>query len=138
MITPNSSFPVFIVADLDTAKSFYTGHFDFQLAFANEWYLHLVSSNGVQLGFLLPDQPSQPEIFHQAHNGGGVIFTMEVDDADAAYTEARQANLDIVLDIRSEDWGQRHFIVLDPNGVHLDIVQAIQPSDEYQAGYASD
>ena len=135
MITLNSSFPVFIVDRIDQAQAFYTGHFDFQVAFANEWYLHLVSAAGVQVGFMLPNQPTQPEIFHQAHNGSGVIFSVEVDDADAAYAEAKQASLDIVLDIRSEDWGQRHFSIRDPNGVHVDIVQAIQPSDEYQAGY---
>ncbi len=138
MISPNSSFPVFIVANLDAAKAFYTGHFDFQVAFANEWYLHLVSGSGVQLGFMLPGQPTQPEIFHQSHNGAGVIFSMEVNDADAAYAEASQAGLDIALDLRSEDWGQRHFSLRDPNGVYLDIVQAIEPGEEYQAGYESD
>lgn len=135
MIRPNSSFPVFTVKDLDAAKSFYTLQLDFGVAFENEWYLHLVSETGVQLGFLLPDLVSQPEIFHQAYSGSGVIFSLEVDDADAAYAFAQQQTLDIVLELRSEEWGQRHFCIRDPNGIYLDIVQAIAPTEEYQQGY---
>ena len=135
MIEPKSAFSVFIVRDLEAAKAFYTEVFDFAVAFSNEWYLHLVSESGIQVGFLLPDQPTQPPIFRQPYSGSGVIFSLEVDDADAAYATAQAMSLKIVLELRSEDWGQRHFSIEDPNGVHLDIVQAIEPSEEYQDGY---
>ncbi len=135
MIQPANSFPVFIVANLQSAKTFYTEHLGFGVAFENDWYLHLVSESGVQLGFLLPDQPTQPEMFHQAYSGSGAIFSIEVDDADAAYAFARNQSLNIVLELRSEDWGQRHFCIEDPNGVYLDIVQAIAPTDAYEQGY---
>ncbi len=135
MINPSSSFPVFIVNDLDSAKVFYTTHFGFGVAFKNEWYLHLVSESGVQIGFLLPDQPTQPEIFHQLYDGNGAIFSLEVEDADVAFIEAKEKSLNIALELRSEGWGQRHFCVKDPNGLYLDIVQAIEPTKEYQQGY---
>ena len=127
MIRPQSSFPVFTVSDLEAARSFYTDSLGFGVAFENEWYLHLVSEAGIQLGFLLPNQPTQPDIFHEAYSGSGVIFSLEVEDADAAYADAQKYSLDIVLDLRSEDWGQRHFCLKDPNGLYLDIVQAIAP-----------
>lgn len=135
MIQPNSSFPVFIVQSLDAAKDFYTRHFSFGPAFENEWYLHLVSETGIQIGFMLPEQPTQPAIFHAAHAGPGVIFSLEIDNVDQAYSYAQAQNLKIVLDLRSEDWGQRHFSVQDPNGVYLDVVQAIAPTEAYQEGY---
>ncbi len=135
MISADSSFPVFIVADLQKAKAFYSDHFAFSVAFENEWYLHLVSGSGIQIGFMLPDQPTQPAFFHPAYAGRGVIFSLEVKDVDAAYAQAREASLNIVLDLRSEDWGQRHFCVEDPNGIHLDVVQAIAPTAEYEEGY---
>lgn len=135
MIQLNSSFPVFIINSISDAKEFYVSNFDFQVAFENEWYLHLVSTSGVQVGFMLPNQPTQPQIFHESHNGSGVIFSVEVNDADSAYSEAQEKGLNIVLDLRSEDWGQRHFSVKDPNGIYLDIVQAIEPTEEYQSGY---
>ena len=135
MISPNNSFPVFIVQSLNAAKTFYSNYLGFSAAFENEWYLHLVSESGVQIGFLLPDQPTQPDIFQQSYAGNGVIFSLEVDDADSAYAEARENSLNIVLELRSEDWGQRHFCIKDPNGVHIDVVQAIKPTEEYQQGY---
>ncbi len=135
MISTNSSFPVFIVSDIGKAKVFYTEHFDFRIAFENEWYLHLVSASGIQIGFMLPDQPTQPAMFHPVYEGRGVIFSLEVEDVDAAYTEAREHHLKVVLDLRSEEWGQRHFCIEDPNGIHLDVVQEIAPTAEYEGSY---
>ena len=138
MIEARSSFPVFIVTDLIAAKSFYTENLGFDVAFANEWYVHLVSKSGVQVGFMLPEQPSQPPIFQKPYPGEGVIFSLEVEDADAAFAAAKSRSLHIVLELRSEDWGQRHFCIQDPNGVHLDIVQAIEPAEEYRDDYGSE
>lgn len=135
MIHPNSAFPVFVVKRLDKAKTFYGDHFAFKAVFQNEWYLHLASQSGIQIGFMLPNQATQPDIFHALHGGDGVIFSLEVNDADSAYAHAKSRSLDIVLELRSEDWGQRHFSVRDPNGIYVDIVQATEPSEEYQEGY---
>lgn len=120
MIEPKSSFPAFIVKDLDVAKSFYTENLGFDVVFAGDWYIHLVSKSGVQVGFLLPDQPTQPPTFHRPYSGERVIFSLEVEDADAAYAAAKSKSLKIVLELRSEDWGQRHFCIQDPNGVHAE------------------
>ncbi len=138
MITASSAFPVFIVENLDEAKSFYSTYFGFGIAFENEWYLHLVSESGIQVGFMLPNQPTQPEIFHKAHDGNGIIFSLEVDDADSAYSEAQKNSLDVVLELRFEDWGQYHFCLIDPNGIYLDIVQSTEPTEEYKQGYKTE
>ena len=135
MINPTSSFSVLIVNNLDNAKSFYVNNFGFNVAFQNEWYLHLVSESGIQIAFMLPNQPTQPEIFRIKTNGNGFIFSLEVDDADQAYSQAINNSLDIVLDLRSEEWGQRHFVLKDPNGVYVDIVQSTEPTEEYKSGY---
>ena len=138
MINPISSFTVYTVENLAAAKAFYSDNFGFAVAFENEWYLHLVSEAGIQVGFLLPDQPTQPPFFQKPYNGAGVIFSFEVDDADAAYAEATANALNIVLPLQSEDWGQRHFCVEDPNGIHIDILEATEPTEEYQEGYVQD
>ncbi len=137
MIEPKSSFPVFIVKDLEAAKSFYTENLGFDVVFSGDWYIHLVSMTGVQVGFMLPDQPTQPPIFQKPHSGEGVIFSLEVEDADAAFAVAKSKLLNISLELRSEDWGQRHFCIQDPNGVYLDIVQSFEPTEEYQSDYVS-
>ena len=136
MITPKSSFPVFIVEDLNAAQTFYSSHFGFNVAFENEWYLHLVSETGVQIGFMLPEQPTQPAIFHHAYPGKGVIFSIEVENAEEAYGHARAHRLNVVLDLRAEDWGQKHFSVEDPNGLYIDVVETIEATEEYASGYS--
>ena len=138
MITPKSSFPVYIVKNLIEAKAFYSRYLGFSVAFENDWYLHLISESGVQIGFMLPDQPTQPPFFHQAHDGSGVIFSLEVDNAESAYQEAQSHSLEIVHDLVAEEWGQYHFVIKDPNGLFLDIVQSIEPTEEYQDGYQPD
>jgi len=138
MIELKSSFPVFTVKDLDAATTFYTENLGFDVVFSGDWYIHLVSKSGVQVGFLLPDQPTQPPIFQKPYCGEGVIFSLEVEDADSAFEVAKSKSLDIVLELRSEDWGQRHFCIQDPNGVYLDIVQSFEPTEEYQDDYVSE
>ena len=138
MISPNSSFAVYIVENLQKAKIYYTQHFGFNLAFENEWYLHLVSESGIQIGFMLANQPTQPDIFQGVYSGEGVIFSLEVDSADKAYSYATSQDLEVALDLRSEEWGQKLFCLKDPNGIYLDIVQAVEPTEEYLNGYTND
>ncbi len=35
-----------------------------------------------------------------------------------------------------QDFGQRHFITSDPNGVLIDVIKPIPPSPEFAAQYA--
>ena len=137
MITPSLSFPVIIVNNLSATKDFYLENLSFSVAFENDWYLHLVSESGIQVGFMLPNQPSQPEQFHTGYSGDGVIFSLEVEDADSAYQFAQKRDLNIILTLREEEWGQKHFSIQDPNGLFIDIVQPIEPSAEFQQGYTN-
>lgn len=134
MIKTISSFTVFTIENLTEAKTFYSKYFGFNVAFENEWYLHLVFEAGIQVGFMLPNQPTQPEIFQKSYNGDGIIFSLEVEDVRSAYAEANAQSLDIVLELRSEDWGQHHFSIKDPNGIYVDIIQSFEPTEEYQQG----
>ena len=135
MIKPKGSFIVLIVKDLEKAKIFYINNFGFSIVFQNEWYLHLVSESGIQVAFMLPDQPTQPDIFKKRYDGNGFILSLEVDDADQAYSDAKINSLNIALDLKSEEWGQRHFAIKDPNGVYVDVIQATEPTEEYKTGY---
>ena len=42
-----------------------------------------------------------------------------------------------VRTIQDEDFGQRHFITADPNGVLIDVIKPIPPSAEYAALYVA-
>jgi len=135
MIKPLSSFPVYVVSDIESAKYFYVEYLGFTLVFSGDWYIHLVSESGVQIGFLLPDQATQPQMFRKAFDGSGALFSIEVEDSETAYSYAVQNDLNIPLELRSEDWGQKHFVIADPNGLMIDVVESFEPTDEYKSDY---
>ena len=138
IIEPKSSFPIFTIKNLDVAKSFYTENLGFDVVFSGDRYLHLISSSGVQVGFLLPEQSTQPPIFKNPYIGEGVIFSLEVEDADTAFEAAKSKSLNIVLKLRTEDWGEQHFCIQDPNGIYLDIVQTFKPTKADQSNDISE
>jgi len=125
MITPQKSFPVFIIPDLNKALEFYVKHFGFSPVFESDWYIHLISETKVELGFMIPNVSSQPEILHMPHSGEGSVFSFEVTSSDDAFDYAISQQLNIILKIKSEEWGQRHFLLKDPNGLILDVVETL-------------
>jgi ribonucleotide monophosphatase NagD (HAD superfamily) len=40
--------------------------------------------------------------------------------------------------LRDEAFGQRHFITCDPNGVLIDVIKPIPPSEEFLKQFAAD
>jgi len=129
MIKPMTLFPVYVTDRLDAQKAFYETHFGFKPVFFDaDFYLHLLHPDaGIQLGFLREDHPSQPEfLFHQAGRNGMVI-SLEVADVRAAVATAESAELDFAMPFKEEPWGQKHFMVRDPAGFVVDIVEHETP-----------
>jgi uncharacterized glyoxalase superfamily protein PhnB len=79
-----------------------------------------------ELGFLRPNLDSQAPIFRSAFQGKGVWVTVDVDDAQAEYARIRSLGTPIEAAIRDEPWGDRHFVIVDPNGIAIDVVQRMQ------------
>ena len=118
-----------ITQKLTETKKFYTQILDFGVTFENEFYLLLhTPDHKTEISFLLPNHPSQQPLFHQAFQGQGVYLTMEVDDVDKVYKKLRRKDVKIIIDIRNEPWGDRHFAIQDPNGVGIDIVKYSPPT----------
>ena len=68
----------------------------------------------------------------------GLILNFEVEDVDSEYARVEEGGLPILLPIRDEAFGQRHFITRDPNGVLIDVIKPIPPSAEFLAQYADE
>ena len=132
MIEIDAMFPVMVAANLDEQKAFYESVFGFQAVFYDaDFYLHLVSpSSGAQLGFLRPEHPSQPDFLQPLMSADGYVISFEVKDAAHAYAEAQNMHLSIAMDLKDEDWGQRHFMLEDPEGFRVDLVQQLNASGE--------
>lgn len=114
-----------IITDkLAATKAFYTDVLGFGVTFENEFYLLMhTPGHTSELSFLLPNHPSQQALFQPAFGGQGVYLTIEVEDVDTLYEEMKKKKVEIMIEIRDEPWGDRHFAIRDPNGVGIDLVK---------------
>jgi len=120
-----------ITEKLQETKKFYTEVLDFELSFENEFYLLLRTPNlSAEISFLQPNHPSQRPIFQSEFNGKGVYLTIEVENVDEVYKQLKDKGVQIEIEIRNEPWGDRHFAIVDPNGIGIDIVTYTETEEE--------
>jgi uncharacterized glyoxalase superfamily protein PhnB len=119
-----------ITEKLQETKNFYTEILDFGVSFENEFYLLLhTPNNSAEISFLQPNHPSQKPIFQSEFNGRGVYLTIEVENVDEVYEQLKEKGVQLEIEIRDEPWGDRHFAIIDPNGVGIDIVTYTRPEE---------
>lgn len=116
-------FPITITEKIIEFRDFYTKVFNFDVVFEAEWYIHMRHESGTELAVMLPNLENQPSIIHKWYTGEGVIYSFEVDDAKKEYDRIKDIGVDICFDLRDEEWWQRHFMLKDPSGMIIDIVQ---------------
>lgn len=125
MIELSTMFPVLVTKDLAKLKAYYETNFGFEHQFFDpEFYLHLIHhQSGVQLGFMTPDHPSQPDFLHPVAGKQGMVISFEVPDAKSTYDAIKKAGLNIVFDYKVEEFGLTHFMIKDPAGFVIDVVE---------------
>jgi uncharacterized glyoxalase superfamily protein PhnB len=130
-----SYYPVIMTDDVAGTAAFYIGHFGFEALFSADWYVHLQSKENAHVTLAILD--GSHDTIPESGRGkvSGLLLNFEVEDVDAVYGRLKASGLPIRLDIRDEDFGQRHFITSDPNGVLIDVITPIPPSAEFAAMY---
>ena len=128
-------YPVIMTDKVAETTVFYSKHFKFRAVFEADWYVHLqsIEDSAVNLAILDGNHETVPEVARG--HVSGLILNFEVEDVDAIYENLKAEGLVILREIKDEDFGQRHFITQDPNGVLLDIIKPIPPSAEFLAQY---
>lgn len=131
-------YPVICTRDVAASRDFYTRHFGFEVTFEADWYVSLrrLDAPQYELALLDPAHPSVPE-GHRAPIQGGLLLNFEVDDVDAEHRRlVGAARLKELLPLRTEEFGQRHFIVAAPDGVMVDVITVVPATDAYAEQYA--
>ena len=130
-------YPVLMTDRVEPTAQFYERHFRFVRQFSSDWYVHLQSATdpALNLAVLARGHATIPAAQRQA-SVGGLLLNFEVADVDAEHARLMAAGLPEVQPLRSEDFGQRHFITQDPNGVLIDLITPIEPSKAFKAQYA--
>ena len=130
MIT--SCYPVLLVQDVPAAAAFFRDHFGFEVTFEADWYVSL-QAPGQEIAVLGSDHPTVPAGY--GHPASGVLVNIETDDVDAIW-ERVSDKVEVLLPLRDEPFGQRHFIARGPEGSLVDVITPIPPSEEFAAAFA--
>jgi catechol 2,3-dioxygenase-like lactoylglutathione lyase family enzyme len=130
-----SLYPVTMSADPARTAAFYRELLELETTFDSGWYVSLAAPGGApELATVRHDHESIPAGFRTA-SPAGTLVTVEVDDARAARARAAAMDAPVEMELRDEDWGQRHFMVRDPDGLLVDVIEPIRPSAEFAAQY---
>ncbi|WP_421725156.1 VOC family protein [Bauldia sp.] len=128
-------YPVIMTEKVKETADFYRAHFRFAPTFESDWYVHLQSTEDPSVNIAILD--GDHETIPKSGRGrvSGLVLNFEVDDVDAVHAEVTAKDLPILLPLRDEPFGQRHFITRDPNGTLIDVITPIPPSAEFQKQY---
>jgi len=120
----------FVTDKLQESKIFYSEVLGFGVSFENEFYILMhTPDKSSEISFLKSNHPSQKSLFQKPYNGAGAYLTIEVENVDQIYEEMKNKNIPIAIELRDEVWGDRHFVIVDPNGIGIDIVTYTNPED---------
>jgi catechol 2,3-dioxygenase-like lactoylglutathione lyase family enzyme len=103
------------VADIETAKSFYTDYLGLSTADFNlGWVARFVS----------PDTEAKVQLVtHDATAPEDSTISVHTEDIEGAHDEARRLGYEIVYPLTTEPWGVRRFFVRAPDGNVINIVR---------------
>lgn len=106
---------------LQESKEFYVALLGFQVKYDSDWYVQLCSpkDSEIEVGIIKRDHELVPKEYQT--NPTGMYITFVVEDVDVVYDKAVDMGIPIVQEPRNEFYGQRRFLVKDPNGCLVDV-----------------
>jgi catechol 2,3-dioxygenase-like lactoylglutathione lyase family enzyme len=126
-------YPVTMSDDPATTAAFYRALLGLQPTYESDWYISLAAPAED------PSSPRSPATTTASRRvraaPRGTLVTVEVDDARAIRRRAEELGAPLELELRDEPFGQRHFMVRDPDGLLVDVVQPIAPAPEFAELY---
>lgn len=115
------AIPVVLTDDPGATRSFYEEFLGFRVAMDEDGLLMLASKSQPTTQVIVTwDSPTALDPAARE-----LRMSVEVDDVDAAYSEARERGLEIVRPIADEPWGIRRFFVRDPSGATVNVASHI-------------
>ncbi len=134
-MTITSYYPVLATADVPATARYYEQMFGFTPRYVSDWYVHLghPDHDFVALALVAKDHETVPPPGRVPAQG--LLINFEVDNVDSEYARVVAAGAEVLVPLKDEAFGQRHFIVRGPDAVLIDVITPIPPSAEYAAAY---
>ncbi|MCJ0874227.1 VOC family protein [Streptomyces sp. AP-93] len=113
------------VEDVTTSSAFLARHFGFKESMAADGFASLSHPDGPNVIFVRRGLEVLPEELRE-QRAAGVLLAFTVADLPAEYERLRAEGVPVVMEPRVEPWGERVFLVSDPNGVIIELVDWVE------------
>lgn len=121
-----------ITTQLTASSDFYTTHLGFTVVYEADWYIHLKNGD-IELGLMAPGLERQPACLRQPYGSVGIWISFEVEDVDAEYERLKAAGVVAEEPPQDRPWGERQFLVRDPNGFAVNFAKSIPADPSFYA-----
>lgn len=118
------------VNDVAASSAFLCDHFGFhqEAADEDENFASLGREDaGMKVVFLRRGCKVLPESYRDQH-ASGLILAFTVTDLESQERRLREEGVTITLPLLEEPWGERLFQVTDPNGIVVQLVEWVTPT----------
>lgn len=115
------------VDEVTASSTFLTRHFGFKETMAADGFASLSHPDGPHVIFVRRGLEVLPADLRE-HRASGVLLAFTVADLPAEYERLRAEGVTIAMEPRVEPWGERVFLVSDPNGVIIEVVDWVDPA----------
>jgi catechol 2,3-dioxygenase-like lactoylglutathione lyase family enzyme len=117
----NPFYPGIVTARLYESWDFYTAKLGFRTLRECDHYVQLVHPCGAQVSLLRHELDGPASELVSATDGRGFWLNLDVADADAEFARLTSEAVNIVAPPEDKPWGDRQFVIKDPNGVLIAI-----------------
>ncbi len=119
--------------DLPRSRDWYVSLFGYEVEFDSDWFVHLQvpGSPALELGLIARDHEIVPDRLRPTPTGG--LLTLVVDDVDAVHRRAEAEGVEILEPPRDLFYGQRRMLLLDPDGMVVDVSSECPPDPDWLA-----
>jgi catechol 2,3-dioxygenase-like lactoylglutathione lyase family enzyme len=124
-VSVRSFYPGLVTARFYESWDFYTTHLGFRTVEENDAYVHLQHPTGCQLALLRHETAADVPELVSATDGRGFWLGLKVANADEMHARLVAAGVPIVYAPENKPWGERHFVVRDPNGVLIYVAHPL-------------
>ncbi|MFC8277536.1 VOC family protein [Streptomyces sp. NPDC057271] len=122
------------VHDVDASREFLCTHLGYRVAVAADGFVSLTRDDAAADVVLLRTGTEVLPPEQRDQRAGGLILALTVTGLDAEERRLREAGAPITLPLREEPWGERLFQLTDPNGIVVQLVEWVTPSEGPSAG----
>lgn len=117
------------VNNVEASSEFLTKHFGFKEKISANGFASLVhESSGINVIYMQTGIEVLPE-FLRSVTVAGTILAFVTTNLEAEQERLRLAGVPIALPLQTEEWGEKLFMVTDPNGVVIELVEWINQGD---------